>query len=198
MVQNKKANRKLSNYLLDKKLQLRYVIFVTALSAIICGSLGFLIWQQADVATNTIRQQLSESPEMAEEVIASLQSKDQNLVLVMAGAGLGLVVVLSLMLLVMTHKVAGPLFKVTLHLDRMRDGRLDTIYNLRKGDMLVDFFTKFQRMHTTVKKRHIGCNEKLKAFNELAAKAGIDAGGDHGHRLQELRDHCEERDKALA
>ena len=80
-----KPKRKLSNYLLDKKLQLRYVIFVTALSAVICGTLGYLIWQQADVATDTIREQLSETPEMAEEVISSLQSKDQNLIVVNSG-----------------------------------------------------------------------------------------------------------------
>lgn len=193
-----KPKRKLSNYLLDKKLQLRYVIFVTALSAVICGTLGYLIWQQADVATNTIRQQLSESPEMAEEVIASLQSKDQNLIVVMAGAGIGLVFVLSLFLVVMTHKVAGPLYKVTLHFERMKDGRLDTVWNLRKGDMLQGFHDKFQNMHKAVKGRHIVCNDKLKAFTELAAKAGVDAGGDNGHKLQELRDHCEQRDKALA
>jgi hypothetical protein len=193
-----KHNRKLSNYLLDKKLQLRYVIFVTALSAVICGTLGYLIWQQADVATNTIREQLADTPEMAKEVIASLKSKDQNLVLTMAGAGVGLVVVLSLFLVVMTHKVAGPLYKVTLHFERMSKGRLDTVWPLRKGDMLQGFFTKFQTMHSTVKARHVECNDQLKKFNELAAKAGIDSGGDHGHRLQELRDHCEQRDKALA
>ena len=193
-----KHNRKVSNYLLDKKLQLRYVIFVTALSAVICGTLGYLIWQQADVATNTIREQLADSPEMAEEVISSLKSKDQNLILTMAGAGVGLVFVLSLFLVVMTHKVAGPLFKVTLHFDRMSEGRLDTVWPLRKGDMLQGFFTKFQKMHSTVKSRHVECNDTLKKFTELAEKAGIDSGGEHGHRLEELRNHCEQRDKALA
>ena len=54
-----KHGRKISNYLIDKKLQLRYVVFVSALSAVICGTLGYLIWQQADVATNIIREQLA-------------------------------------------------------------------------------------------------------------------------------------------
>lgn len=192
-----KHNRKFSNYLLDKKLQLRYVIFVTALSAVICGTLGYLIWQQAAVATNTIREQLADNPEMAKEVIASLQSKDQNLVLTMAAAGVGLVFVLSLFLVVMTHKVAGPLYKATLHFERMSKGRLDTVWPLRKGDMLQGFFTKFRTMHAELKSRHIEVNEALKKFNELAEKAGIDSGGDHGHRLEELRNHCKQRDEAL-
>jgi len=38
--------RKLSNYLLDKKLQLRYVLIVTVLSGVIAGALGFMIYQQ--------------------------------------------------------------------------------------------------------------------------------------------------------
>ncbi len=191
-------NRKISNYLIDKKLQLRYVIFVTALSAVICGTLGFLIWQQADVATNVIREQLADSPEMAEEVIRSLKSEDQNLVLTMVASGIGLVVLLSLLLVVMTHKVAGPLFKVTLYLDKMRDGRLDTVWPLRKGDMLQAFYEKFSSMHVAVKARHVEVNENLKSFVALAEEAGIDGGGDQGHRLDELRKHCEQRSEALS
>ena len=38
--------RKLSNYLLDKSLQLRYVVTVVLLSALIAGALGYLIWRQ--------------------------------------------------------------------------------------------------------------------------------------------------------
>ena len=44
----------------------------------------------------------------------------------------------------MTHKVAGPLFKVSLYLAKMRDGRFDKVYNLRKGDQLVDFYEHFK------------------------------------------------------
>ena len=39
--------RKLSNYLLDKRLQLRYVLLVTILSGVISGSLGYLIYLAA-------------------------------------------------------------------------------------------------------------------------------------------------------
>ena len=79
-MEKKKHNRKLSNYLLDKKLQLRYVLFVTALSAVICGTLGYLIWQQADVATSIIRDQLAADPLMANVDIGSLENNDENLI----------------------------------------------------------------------------------------------------------------------
>ena len=50
----KPYKRKFSNYLLNKELQLRYVVFVTLLSAIISGSLGYLIWRQENIATKTV------------------------------------------------------------------------------------------------------------------------------------------------
>ena len=50
----------------------------------------------------------------------------------------------------MTHKVAGPLFKVSLYLAKMRDGRFDKVYNLRKGDQLVDFYEHFKTAHAGV------------------------------------------------
>ncbi|HSN26857.1 MAG TPA: hypothetical protein VLT45_11240, partial [Kofleriaceae bacterium] len=46
--------RKLSNYLLDKRLQLRYVLFVTILSGIIAGALGYLIYHQSATASDSL------------------------------------------------------------------------------------------------------------------------------------------------
>jgi hypothetical protein len=50
----------------------------------------------------------------------------------------------------MTHKVAGPLYKVTLYLAKMRDGRYDKVYDLRKGDQLVEFYEHFKHAHAGV------------------------------------------------
>ena len=50
--------------------------------------------------------------------------------MVLMGTGLLLMVGLALYGIKMTHKVAGPLFKVSLYLAKMRDGRFDKVYNL--------------------------------------------------------------------
>ncbi len=201
-----KSNRKLSNYLVDKKLQLRYVMFVTVLSAVICGTLGFLIWQQSSVVTTILEQQVMEvEGEMpadlivgAREEIESLKSDNSQLVIKMVAAGVGLVVVLSFFLVVLTHKVAGPLYKVTLYMAKMRDGRLDTVWPLRKGDMLQSFYGKFHSMHVAVRARHVECNEHLKEFVAELETAEIPPNSDHGHVLEDLKKHCEQRDDALA
>ncbi len=48
--------RKLSNYLLDRKLQLRYVMLVTIMSGVIAGALGYMIYQQKRAASESIER----------------------------------------------------------------------------------------------------------------------------------------------
>jgi hypothetical protein len=65
----------------------------------------------------------------------------------MIGTGFLLVLGLAGYGLKMTHRVAGPLFKVSLYLSKMRAGRFDKVYNLRKGDQLIHFYDHFKTAH---------------------------------------------------
>jgi len=197
-----KYKRKLSNYLLDKKLQLRYVLVVTILSAIIAGTLGFMIYDQRRIASESIEKDLAaltqsdaNNQSFQENVASDLESEDQALVYKMIGAGLGLVVILSLYLIIMTHKVAGPLFKVTLYLDRMADGRLGTVTPLRRGDMLVDFFDNFKTMHEAVRAREAADVETLE---RVAAGLRTSDNRSLTEALDELDKHVAQRKKQIA
>jgi hypothetical protein len=152
--------RRLSNYMLDRSLQLRYILLVTILSGVIAGSLGFLIYQQSAAASDSIERDLAALTEndasqtdFRNEEVARLHSGDRELVYKMVGVGIGLVVILSAYLVIMTHKVAGPLYKVSMYFDRMAEGRLGNITALRRGDMLQDFFGNFREMHEAVRTR---------------------------------------------
>jgi hypothetical protein len=152
--------RKLSNFLLDKKLQLRYVLLVTILSAIISGSLGYLIYHQRHSASTSIEGDLAaltqndaSLTEFQHEVADNMAADDRALVYKMIGVGMGLVLILSAYLVIMTHKVAGPLYKTSLYFDKMAEGRLGKTTALRKGDMLQDFFGNFREMHESVRTR---------------------------------------------
>lgn len=199
-----KHRRKLSNYLLNKELQLRYVAVVTALSALISGSLGFLIWRQGAKASDSIRRILDlneitrNSPELKQEILDQLSSTDSGLVLVMSLFGVGLVLVLSLYLIVLTHKIAGPLYKVTLYFDKMARGRLDQVYKLREGDMLQDFYTEFRDAHEAMRDRHKKTNDAVGAFIDACERADVGGAGELADKIATLRTYKEERDEALA
>ena len=78
---------------------------------------------------------------------------DFGIVKRMAGFAAVLIVVLSMFLIVMTHRVAGPLYKIGMYFERMRDGRLSEITDLRRGDQFQDFFEHFKYAHQALRGR---------------------------------------------
>src|SRR5262249_37405901 len=69
--------------------------------------------------------------------IDDLERGRVHIMWVLIATGMVLVIGLAFYGIKMTHKVAGPLFKISLYLAKMKDGRFDKVYNLRKGDQLV-------------------------------------------------------------
>jgi hypothetical protein len=195
--------RKLSNYLLDKKLQLRYILLVTMLSGVISGSLGYLIYQQRHSASSAIEgvlEGLSANDktydELREVVAADYRAEDRALMYKMVGVGVGLVVILSLYLLIMTHKVAGPLYKVSLYFDKMAQGRIGKVTALRDGDMLQDFYSTFREMHDALRIRAQADVISLEAAaSTLRIKAGTDP--KLAEALDALDKHVTQRKKNL-
>lgn len=194
-----KHQRKLSNYMLDKSLQLRYVLFVTILSAVIAGALGYMIYDQRRTASESIERDLkvlTKSEDFQEQVVSGLQSDDEMLVYKMVVVGVGLVVILSAYLVIMTHKVAGPLFKISMYFDRMTEGRLGVVTPLRRGDMLQDFFSDFKAMHESIRARAISDVEVMD--RALVALQGSEGRGELDAALAALEQHIAMRKKQLA
>lgn len=106
----------------------------------------------------------------------SLEHRRQLILWVLVGTGIVLTFGLAIYGIKMTHKVAGPLFKVSLYLAKMRDGRFDKVYNLRKGDQLVEFYEHFKHAHAGVVALEREDIDQLKAVIEAAKAAGL---GDH-------------------
>lgn len=71
---------------------------------------------------------------------------------VLVGVGLLLVVGLFVYGLKMTHRVAGPLHKVRLYMAKLERGKYDTVYDLRKGDQLVEFYRHFKAAHAGLRR----------------------------------------------
>lgn len=197
--------------MLDKNLQLRYVLFVTILSAVIAGALGYMIYDQRRTASESIERDLksltradASHQEFQEQVASGLESDDQMLVYKMVAVGFGLVVILSAYLVIMTHKVAGPLFKVSMYFERMAEGRLGNVTPLRRGDMLQDFFGDFKAMHESVRE-HSAADVSAMERTLAALREGQDQAANRGEPRGKLDDaldglerHIAQRKKQLA
>ena len=125
--------------------------------------------------------------------ITRLEAGRFRILLVLIAAGILLVFGLAAYGLKMTHRVAGPLFKVQLYLAKMREGRFDKVYNLRKGDQLVDFYEHFKLAHAGVVTLEKSDIERIKKVIAAAESAGA---GDHAS-IVELRTMLARKEKSL-
>ena len=116
-----------------------------------------------------------------------------RILFVLIGTGLALVLGLALYGIKMTHRVAGPLFKVQLYLAKMRDGRFDKVYNLRKRDQLLDFYDHFKRAHAGIVELERSDIVRLEAVIAAAQTAGV---GDHP-AIAELRALVARKEKSV-
>jgi hypothetical protein len=191
--------RKLSNYLIDKKLQLRYVVAVTIISAVIATCLGTLIYKLRHTASDKINADLTalqaqfgdrQTEDLNANISEQMADDDRNDALTMVGVGIGLAIILSGYLLIMTHKVAGPLYKVSLYFEKMGNGKLGKVTPLRSGDMLQDFYASFKEMHDAVRERAKADNAALAAAVEKL-RASKNEGDYRGEGRQGLDDEIE-------
>jgi hypothetical protein len=109
------------------------------------------------------REKLEEEQKRLERDAAFLTRRATDLEIQQRNLLLGLVAVLALLVvgigmagIVVTHRVAGPIFKMKRLLRQIGDGKLVLRERLRKGDELQHFFETFERMVEDLRKRQEG------------------------------------------
>jgi hypothetical protein len=196
-----KHRRHLRNYIIDKRLQLRYIGVVSLLSAAISTLLGWIIWNQRTQASRTIIRSLEVvdwlDPDQKVEIVHQLTGSDSSVLLRMGLVCAGLIVVLSLFLVVMTHRAAGPLHVIGGYFDQLAAGKLPLVHNLRRGDAFKVFHKKFKDMCNALRRRAEDDVAIARGFLAACAAARVDATGALGHALEELRQRTKEKDASL-
>ena len=93
-------------------------------------------------------------PASADELQSQFANSDRVVLWGIVGFGVVLILSISAVGILITHKVAGPLYKIASFFGRVRDNRLGpTPANLRKGDELQEFYGAFKEMHTSLRAR---------------------------------------------
>ncbi len=175
MTEQATYRRKVRNYILDWRYQMRYTATTVAISALLTGVLGYLIMNKAHEASRVVAVRAMDPTDMlAQQLVAQFADNDRAMVYMLVAFGLTFCILVAAFSIVLTHKVAGPLYKVTVYFDRIRDGKLGTVFNLRKGDQLVEFFEHFKEAHDTLRKQTV---EDIALLDRVLVSGGA-IGGD--------------------
>jgi hypothetical protein len=188
--------RKVRNYLLDVGLQLRYTATIVIVAVFLTAGLGFKMYQATRDVSKVILWTSLVDPSSAEELQAQFSNSDRVVLWGIIGFGVVLVLSIGAVGILITHKVAGPLYKIAAFFGRIRDNRLGPAPNsLRKGDELQDFYGAFREMHQSIRERTeddvrvIGNAISVLESNEGARGPSIERALDE---LRQLRKHKED------
>jgi nitrogen fixation/metabolism regulation signal transduction histidine kinase len=171
--------RKLRNYLLDARFQLKYTGMVVGVTLVVASILGALAYRESKGQTEAMQIQLAMQPDLDPQAVASLEAfgrqRDQQIL----GGILGGIAVLTLALgltgIVVTHKMVGPAYKIRMLLGKVAEGHLKVDGSLRKGDELQDVFLAFNHMVNNLRSRQAAEIALLDEALEKATQAGTPA-----------------------
>jgi methyl-accepting chemotaxis protein len=137
--------RKLKNYLLNRPFQLKYTAMVVGLSSLLSVGLGFFVVQQSRENSRMLRLEAQMDPAFQE----LLYDSDLRF---MVGLVLSLLVfngALFIGSILMTHRMAGPVFVLGRYVRMVAEGKLPLMRNLRRSDEFHDLHASVQQMvHT--------------------------------------------------
>jgi len=147
-----KYRRRMRNYLLDVGLQVRYTMTIVIVAVFLTAGLGYKMYQATKDISKVIELSGMADPAVAKELQGQFAASDRWVLWGIIGFGIVLVISISAVGILITHKVAGPLFKIAAFFGRVRENRLGAVpTRLRKGDELQDFYGSFREMHMALR-----------------------------------------------
>lgn len=129
-------------YLIDKKLQLRFTFLVVALVLIYSLFLGGATYLNYKISCIVFDTTSVYNPELEQTIKAEGRKTvaTTTIFLIVNGIVVGLVFIL------LTHKVAGPLYRLQRNMADLRDGKMPRKMTLRKNDELTYMADSFNDM----------------------------------------------------
>lgn len=189
-----KYRRKMRNYLLDVGLQIRYTMTIVIVAVFLTAGLGYKMYQATRDISKVIELSGMADPAVAGELRGQFAASDRWVLWGIVGFGVVLVISISAVGILITHKVAGPLFKIASFFGRMRENRLGAVPStLRKGDELQEFYGSFRDMHMAIRAK---IQEDVRVLGD--AVAALETGGQGGQKaMEELRQLKRRKEESL-
>src|SRR5512138_2349978 len=142
--------RRMKNYLINTRLQLRFASWLLAVAAAISIVLGWVLWRSY---AETSRVVALMDPDVADSLAAAFASEDRQRMVWLAVALAVVLVCLLGFAVVMTHRIAGPAFVIARTCRQVADGNLERPRPLRERDMLVELGDDVAHMVDAIRER---------------------------------------------
>lgn len=181
-----KKQRKLRNYLLDRRFQLKYTGMVLLVTVSVASGLGFMAYRFSQRQTEALTAQIAAQPDLDAQTASDLEefAKQEDRAIrnaIIAGV-LFLTLVLGLTGIVVTHRVVGPTYRMKRLFAHVGEGRFELSTGIRKGDELQELYHSFAEMVESLRDQR---SEEIEQLEETLIK--MEAAGVQSAYITELR-----------
>lgn len=160
-------------YVIDRGFQLKYTLLLAVLGGVTSGLFATMMYLAHQDA-------LRDLP-LSADARAQLASADTTLLMLVVAIAVLMAGALGLLGVLITHRVAGPVYVMSHYITTLAKGRFPALRPLRKNDELKVFFGRFQEALETLRQKELD-----EAGSIDRAVAALRSPGDSQTALQEL------------
>ena len=191
---SEKGQRRLKNYLLDRRFQLKYTAMVVVVTVSVASVLGFAAYRFSKQQSDVLAAQIAANPDLDSETAADLErfarQEDEKVRNAIVAGVLLLTIALGITGILVTHRVVGPAYRMRRLFEGIGAGKLEITTGIRKGDELQDLYRSFADMVESLRDQR---SEEIAQLEETLASmeaAGIQS--DFTNQLREVLERIRE------
>ncbi len=181
-----KKQRKVRNYLLDRRFQLKYTGMVLLVTIAVAGVLGYVAYDFSRGQTEAFTTQLAAQPDLDPAIANDLEQlarqEDRRVRNAIILGVLLMTLALGFTGIVVTHRVVGPAYRMRRLFQHVGEGHLEVTTGIRKGDELQDLYHSFAQMIESLREQR---SEDIERLEDTLIK--MEAAGVQSAYVTELR-----------
>lgn len=178
--------RKIRNYLLDRRFQLKYTGMVLFVTVTVASVLGYVAYRFSRGQTEALTAHIAAQSDLDEGTAGDLErfaeQEDRKVRNAIVFGVACLALALGVTGIVVTHRVVGPAYRMRRLFEHVGRGRFEVTTGIRKGDELQDLYRSFAEMVESLRGQRA---EEIAQLEE--ALRSMEAGGVDSDYLRELR-----------
>ncbi|MGQ0507272.1 MAG: signal protein [Myxococcaceae bacterium] len=161
-----------TTFVVDRPFQLKYTALLAATGVVVSLLFGTMVYLVHADANDSLPQVARQN----ESVQLALRESERTLVWLICGATVMMGGALTLLGILITHRVAGPLYVMGMYMTQLTQGKYPIVRPLRKHDELKVFFERFQKALEQMRQREIEEANRLdEVIQQLNGAGGVEA-----------------------
>ena len=172
-----KKQRRMRNYLLDRRFQLKYTGMVLLVTVSVASGLGYVAYRFSKGQTESLTAHIAAQPDLGADTASDLErfakQEDRKVRNAIISGVLLLTLALGLTGIIVTHRVVGPAYRMRRLFEHVGEGKFEVTTGIRKGDELQELFHSFAQMVEALRDQRAGEIEQLEDTLIKMEAAGV-------------------------